>query len=155
MSYISGQIARLLLSLPGHMYTELFFASVASRSFICSLSSTKSLNAGVPQGVRTGFSSLPGWTHWSSMYGTLHVDDQQIYISSWNLFSELQILAFRTQLASKAFGGKIRKRCPFLIKKIFIYYDTTQTTIREGLFTTSLYSPKEVIMSGSELGKKE
>ena len=36
----------------------------------------------------------------------LYADDQQIYISSWNLSSELQILVLRTQLASTAFGGE-------------------------------------------------
>jgi len=41
----------------------------------------------------------------------------------------------------------------FKKKIVFIYYGTTQTTVHEVFFTTSLYSPREVIMSASEVGK--
>lgn len=59
----------------------------------------------------------------------LYADDQQIHVvSNWDLSSELQILAFRTQLALTAFYDEIRKAVPSSITKNLSYYILWQNT---------------------------
>ena len=96
------------------MSIELFFASVASLILIASYPSGKSslfflqLKLSMPEFLKG--SELGSLLFLDELTNhqciELCVDDQQIYISSWNLSSELQILVLRTQLASTAFGGE-------------------------------------------------
>ena len=95
------------------MSIELFFTSVASLSFAPYPSGKSSLS--FLQLKLSMLEFLKGSELGSLLFLDeltnhqcieLYADDQQIYLSSWNLSSELQILVLRTQLASTAFGGE-------------------------------------------------